>query len=406
MKKVVLLFLLVLGCAGAQAQVVSDNTYFLSFNAGASYYRHSGTGDIGVPAGGFVFGRWIMRPLALRFAADVAMAPSYFQSNSSGSTLFLMGTGALVWDINSTFFHVYNKNYLYPIPFYPIFGLGIVYRPEIKVDGVTEKSEYDFQAMIGLHAPFRIAPFWDLFFEYKCIFLPQSFDGSKGDNFMHTATIGVTRRWSDNPYRRYAKYGSRSLEEDWFFGVGVGPNFSSFAFENVGKPGMYGIAPELMFGRNFTEFWGVRMELGGLIGHERYDDVNDVAGDSYVFTNLHADLMMNVSNLIGFTRGKRLNFIPYVGAGLIWRYDDVMFDMQGDAGLLFRYYLNAKSDLYADIRYTMVHPRIGGGTDNTDDGSLLTDLSVGLPSITFGYIFNIGRSTTRYRVPSSWNADL
>ncbi len=407
MKKIVLFFLLALGCVGTQAQlVVSDHTYFLSFNAGVAYYQHSGTGDFGIPAGGISVGRWIMHPLAIRLAADAVMAPSYSQSKSSGSTFFLKGSCEFMWDINTTFFNVYNKNYQYPIPFYPIFGLGMVFRPEIKVDGVRESSEYDFLAMVGLHAPFRIAPLWDIFFEYKCTFLTQSFDGSQGDNFMHTATIGVTRRWADNPYRRHSRFESRSLGEDWFFGIGIGPNFSSFGFKNMGELGMYGITPELMFGRNFTEFWGVRIELGGLIGHERYDKVNDVAGDSYVFTDLHADLMMNVSNLIGFSRGKRLNVIPYGGAGLIWRYDDVMFDMQADAGVLFRYYLSTHSDLYADIKYMLVHPRIGGGIKESDNGNrLLMNLSVGIPSITFGYIYNFGRSTTRYRMPVGWSAN-
>ena len=334
----------------------------------------------------------------MRLSADATLVPSYLQSGTSESSLFLIATGELMCDLNSTFFHLYNRNYQYPIPFYPLLGLGMVYRPEVTVGSVTDKTDYDFLAMLGIHAPFRIATYWDVFFQYKCYFLPQGFDGSNGDNFLHSATIGVTHRWSDNPYHRQSLTGSRSKTEDWFFGVGMGPNFSSFAFEHLDEPGMYGLSPEVMVGRNLTPFWGIRLQLGGLTAHQRYDSINGLPGEGYRFSNLHLDLLMNLSNSMDFSRGRRLNFIPYIGAGLVWRYDNVMFDMQADAGLLLRYYLTVHSDLYADVRYTMVHPRIGGETGSATEGRPHGDLTVGIPSITVGWLFNIGRSTTRYRV--------
>lgn len=389
--------MLLLALTPLQAQTGSNNSYILSFEAGASFYRHSGTGDMGIPMGGFSFGRWIAPPLAVRFSADATLVPSYLQSGSTESSLFVMAGGELMWDLNATFFHVYNRNYGYPMPVYPLLGLGMVWRPEVTVGGVTDKSDYDFLAMLGLHAPFRIAPYWDLFLQYKCYFLPQGFDGSTGDNFLHSATIGVTHRWSDNPYGRQSLTGSRSQGEDWFFGIGAGPNFSSFAFEKVGEGGMYGFTPEIMVGRNFTPFWGLRMELGGLTAHERYDTINDLPGEGYVYSNIHLDLLMNVSNSLNYARGRRLNLIPYIGAGLIWRYDDVMFDMQADAGLMLRYYVTTHSDIYADIRYTMIHPRMGGETGTATEGRPHGELTVGIPSITLGWLFNIGRSTTRYR---------
>lgn len=382
------------------AQPVADNTSFLSFGAGASYYRHSGEGGLGLPAASVAYGRWIIRPLAIRIGADVALASSHLQTSTStsGNTLFLMGTAEFMWDVNATFFHVYNKNYQYPIPFYPLFGLGLVYRPDVKVGDATDTMDIDFHAMLGFNIPYRISTYWDVFFEYKCFFFPQHFDSSTGDNFMNTFTLGLTRRWSDNPYHRRSRFESRSSKEDWFFGLGIGPNFSSFAFEHADKLGMYGIAPEIFFGRNYSEFWTVRFGLAGLTGHERYDEVNDTVGDSYVFTTLRTDLMMNLSHLMSFTRGNRFNVMPYFGMGFVWRYDDIQFDMQGDAGIMFRYYLGKYSDIYADLRYVMVHPRIGGGAG----GDRSMDFLVGLPSITIGYIHNFGSSSTRYRLPIDW----
>lgn len=398
MKKLILTLMLLAGLSAIQAQPVADNTSFLSFGAGGVMYRHSGEGGFSLPAAGAAYGRWIMRPLAFRIGADMTMAPSHFQKGTSSSTIFLMGSAEFMWDVNAIFFHVYNKNYQFPIPFYPFVGLGAVYRPAVTVNDTAYEMDVDFQIVLGLNAPFRISSYWDLFFEYKCFFYPQNFDGSFGDNFMNTFTLGVTRRWSDNPYHRRSLFESRSSGEDWFFGLGIGPNFSSFAFEHIDKLGMYGITPEIFVGRNYSEFWTVRLGLAGLTAHERYDEVKDTAGDRYVFTTIHTDLMMNLSHLFSFSRGSRFNFMPYLGAGLVWRYDQLLFDMQGDAGMMFRYYIGPRGDVYADLRYTMVHSRIGGGNKGGSSVRFLT----GIPSITVGYIHNIGNNSTRYRIPLDW----
>ena len=138
MKKLLLSLLLVGFALGAKAQPAADNTFFWSLNAGAAVYQHVGEPGFGVPAGGLYLGRWLMRPLAFRLAADVAMAPSYLQASStksSSNALYLMGSAEFMWDINATFFHVYNKRIQCPIPFYPLIGLGLLYRPEIEIDG-------------------------------------------------------------------------------------------------------------------------------------------------------------------------------------------------------------------------------------------------------------------------------
>lgn len=401
LRKIVCVSLFFIFFNSAMAQTVADNTSFLSFGVGGALYRHSGQGGLGVPSAEVTYGRWIIRPMALRVGGDMALVPSHIQTSNkaSGSSLFLMGSVEAMWDVNATFFHVYSHKYQYPIPFYPIFGIGLVYRSQVEVAGIVDTMDCDFHAVLGLYFPYRIAPLWDLFFEYKCYFYPQHFDGSVGDNYMNTFTLGLTHRWSDNPFHRRSLYESRGSGEDWFFGLGIGPNFSSFAFEHLDKGGMYGVTPEIFFGRNYSEFWTVRFGLAGLTGHERYDEVADSAGERYVFTTLRSDIMMNFSHLMDFRRGSRFNLLAYFGAGLVWRYDALQFDMQGDAGVMLRYYVGTYSDVYADIRYTMVHPRIGGGTQEAGHGM---DFLVGLPSITFGYIHNFGNHSTRYRLPLDW----
>jgi hypothetical protein len=163
---------------------------------------------------------------------------------------------------------------------------------------------------------------------------------------------------------------------------------------------MYGVTPEIQFGRNYSNVWTIRFELGGLTAHEPYDTVEKCAGDKYSYSNLHTDFMVNLTHLFRFTRGVRLNILPYLGAGLIWRYDEPTFNMTADAGIMFRYYLSHHSDIYLDMKYMMVPPTIAGiqPAAGEDLPKTYGDWG-GLPSITVGYIYNFGSSTTRYRHP-------
>lgn len=409
MKKLLLSLLMVGFVLGAKAQPAADNTLFMSVNVGAAFYQHSGESQFSVPAGGLYIGRWLMRPLAFRVAADVAMAPSHLQTKASDNALFLMGSAEFMWDVNATFFHVYNKNFLYPFPVYPLIGLGVVYRPEIKVDGETCQADNDFQAMLGFNLPVRLSTHWDAFMEYKCFFLPQSFDGSLNDNFLHTITLGLTRRWGDNPFHRRTQYESRSTNDDWFVGFGFGVSFSSFEFEYVGNldARLYNPTPELMIGRNWSDVWTIRFELSGFFARERAHMVptlneeetayNDVLtpGNWYTFNSLHTDFMVNLTHLFNFRRGVKWNFLPYLGAGPVWRYQaKPVFTVGADAGFMARRYIDNMGDFYIDLKYIIVPPRIGGETGPS--GSIF---GVGYPMLTFGYIHNFGHSTTRYRMP-------
>lgn len=418
MKKLLLSLLLIglsLSSQSQSSKMVGENTFFWSLGAGGVYYQHSGEGQFSMPTATLNLGCWITRPLAFRLGFDLMMTPSHYQHGASNNSLFFMGSAEFLWDVNATFFNVYNDNFLHPFPVYPMLGVGFVLRPEVEAEGATYGSDHDFQAMLGIHAPFRIAPLWDAFLEYKWFFLSQRFDGSYGDNFMHSITLGVTRRWADTPFSRRTQYASRSTAEDWFIGAGIGPNFSSFSFRNIDECDMYGITPEIMFGRNYSNVWTIRFELSGLTAHEPYDTVENLAGSKYSFSNFHTDVMFNLTHAFEFSRGVRLNFLPYLGAGLIWRYDDLTFNMTADIGLMLRYYLNHQSDLYLDIKYMMVPPSIAGikaqsegseqqGAGQNEDCNVPKSYSDwgGLPSITVGYIYNFGSSSTRYRYPAQW----
>lgn len=414
MKKLLLSLLLSAVCLSAHAQrgnAFNDNTLFWSFNAGATLYQHSGNSDWGVPMAGLYVGRWLMRPLAFRVAADVAMAPSHLAAKlgKSDNSFFFMGSAEFMWDVNATFFHVYNKRFLYPVPFYPLIGLGVVYRPGFDALNVFRGPEHDIQAMLGVNVPVQISHHWDLYLEYRFHMFAQGFDGSKGDNFMHAFVLGLNHRVTNDPFRRRTAFETRTNNDDWFVGFGAGLSFSSFEFEyyNNLDARLYNFTPEIMIGRNYNSVWTIRFELSGFIARERAHMVTDVVNDGtsvverlqngswYSFNVLHADFMINLTHLLNFRRGVKWNFLPYLGAGPAWRYQaHPRFDVAANAGFMARRFINNEGDFYIDLKYIIAAPRLAGETGPS--GSVF---GVGYPMLTFGYIHNFGHSTTRYRMP-------
>ena len=402
MKKFILVLLMAVTCSASHAQVGTDFgvNMFASLKGGVAMYSNRLNDNPLGFSGGISVGKWILSPLAFRASFDFMTVPNAIKDDNFTEN-FALASAEFLWDFSSTFFRIRH----WRINFYPMLGLGFAFRE----GGPGHSTDHEFQAMLGGQLNFRISKGWDTFLEYKCNFFPEAFDGSGGDVHVHSFLLGFTRQFTESPFHRRTEHESRDVTEDWFFGIGIGPNFSSFTFEHV-KPsdGMYGVAPEIMFGRNYSNFWTIRFQLGGLTAHERYDTINEQPGQSYTFSTFHTDVMLNLTHAIRFTRGKKLNVLPYLGAGLAWRYDNVRFDLAADFGVMFRYYVGRRSDLYLDLKYTMVTPRIGGGVGESIDlpGVLGYDiLWVGLPSITLGYIYNFGTNTTRYRLPAHWCAD-
>lgn len=381
MKKIVITLLLLVSFAGARAQMGSDFgvNMFMHIGAGVGFNQANGQqSPIGF-ASGIGVGKWILNPFAFRISLDFQNNPSI--GNPNLVTSFASATATFLWDFNATFSRVRN----WRVNAYPMIGLGLFYQ----VPNAQYGTDHEFHTMLGLHVPVRISAGWDLFFEYK--YYTTSFDN------LHAGTCGITRRFSETPFHRRTEFESRSTDEDWFIGAGMGVNYSAFELFTNPHPGgaeMMGVAPEIMFGRNFSNFWTIRIKLSGLTAHEQYDTIAEEAGDSYVFVMLHADFMFNLMHAFDFTRGVRLSILPYVGAGPIWRFDNPKFVMAADWGFMFRYYINRHSDIYADVNYVMMPPRVGGGVGPQHD-----IFGIGIASVTVGYIYNFGQSSARYRMP-------
>ena len=287
---------------------------FVSLKGGMGIYSNRLNENPRGFSGGISVGKWIVSPLAFRVSFDFMTIPNA-STLKPYTAQFALGSAEFLWDFTSTFMRIRN----WRVKVYPMLGLGVVF--EGSSDG-SHLTDHEFQAMLGAQANFVITPRWDAFLEYKCNFFPEAFDGSSGDVYLHSFLLGFSHQFTEGPFRRRTAGESRDVMEDWFFGFGVGPNFSSFTFEHMDKMGMYGAAPEIMFGRNYSNFWTIRFELAGLTAHERYDTINDEAGKGYTFSTFHTDVMVNLTHALKFSRGKKLNVLPYLGAGLAWRYDN------------------------------------------------------------------------------------
>lgn len=399
--------------AGAQKELSLKENSFISLNGGMAWYMHESGTDQGT-AVSVSLGQWILRPLAFRLAYDAVLAPSYaWRAQDDPSAMFHLVSGEFLWDPLATFGRVHLLGDHFGV--YPIVGLGLLKRgSKPKMDN----ADNEFQSMLGLQVAWHRQrdSRLDLFLEVKNFFLPQLFDGSYGGNNFLTASAGLSYFWGRPYYRGRRVHESRGNDEDWFVGFGGGVMFSSFEFEHIfDKQGLklWNFAPEIMIGRNYSSIWTIRLELSGLFARERYKEVpvvnledgtvttQYVPGMPYKFNMLHADLMMNLSNLTGLRPGRKWSIMPYLGAGPIWRYDSYpVFNVAGNAGLFFRRYVGQQGDFYADLKYIMVTPRVGGGPGPS--GSIF---GVGFPMLTIGYIHNFNHASNNYRLPSNHSTE-
>lgn len=379
------------------AQVGSSfkTNLFISGKVGGGLYS-SASGSNMALGGGFGVGKWIAEPLALRASADLVNAAGFGETDDAAMRLFLSMDA--IWDLWTDFGKGPQDGY---VRFYPFIGIGAQFR-SIPDD---RKSQYNvFQVSFGLHVPFSFQRHSNLagFLEFRRFCFPEDYDNGEGQVGMNLVTLGLTHRFNVDPYHRRTAQESHTVRDDWFAGAAIGVNYSAFDIitnPNRGGLSMVGVAPEIFVGRNYSNFWTLRVEFTGLSAHEMYDTTTATAED-YKFTYLHTDLMVNVSNAIYFKRGVKWNLLPYIGVGPVWRYDDKKICMAGDMGIMLRRYINEAGDFFVDAKYVMIPPHVGGGRGPS--GSIY---GVGIPSITVGYIHNFGHTSTRYRLPASFSID-
>ena len=185
MKKIVITLLLsCMALTGIRAQIGTDFgvNMFVTLNGGLSYSKDVNSEFKPGFAGGIGVGKWILTPLAGRVDLDFMTGPSMRLPEHTVS--YAAATMEFLWDPMATFSRVRNWDF----NIYPIIGLGIIYRAG---DGKLA-TDRDVHSLLGVNANYRLGMGWDAYFEYKCFFLPESFDD--GRTFLHTAVLGFPYR--------------------------------------------------------------------------------------------------------------------------------------------------------------------------------------------------------------------
>lgn len=381
--------------ASAQTQDGLDprffNNQFTSIGGGLAFYNN----EAGVSTGWngqFTVGNWILDRLAMRVALEGVGA-----ANSTGNNVTIaMASVDFLWDVMSVATGRFDAKRVFSV--YPIIGLGcqarLPFTMAVKDENGNmvnkeQRIDPDFHALAGLDLEFRVPKMssWPFFLEGRMYLFPQGYDFNRKNASIFNLTAGIRHEINYDPHHRRIVGESRGPNYDWFAGVAAGPMMSIYGFdsEDLTIKDHLGWNADITFGRNFSTLWTIRFGLG-MGGATNPKDV-------YSFYNLRADLMFNVSNLHGLQRGRRLNILPYAGAGIISRFDLQKILTQADAGLMARLYVNTKLDLYADARYVLVTPGFIPEKFLIDDGLW----NACFPQLSLGAIYNFEPTSGRYR---------
>jgi len=186
------------------------------------------------------------------------------------------------------------------------------------------------------------------------------------------------------------RYVTNGFWDNWFISAGGGSNIY-FAKENNRLDFNDRITPALDFsvGKWILPVLGVRMQYAGLSAKGTGYGITSFAGDNalpgqfnkidFNLLHLHADAMLNISDLFGRYRAdRRWEFIPFAGVGWARAYDSDgnSNEVAVSLGLLNKILLNDRWDLNLEMRTMAVNQRfdmvMGGRVD------ALASLSVGV----------------------------
>ncbi|MCK9627556.1 MAG: OmpA family protein [Bacteroidales bacterium] len=189
--------------------------------------------------------------------------------------------------------------------------------------------------------------------------------------------------------------------DNWFISAGVGGNL--YVGENddqISLGDRISTAVDISLGKWFTPYSGLRFQYAGIDAkgygpNALYADNN--GNESFNVMNLHADYMLNLSNVIGGYKESRFwQFVPYVGAGWAksWKKDvDPQYNEVGFAsGLINKFRLSEAIDANLELRALYVNQRFEG-TVGGRRGEGMASATVGLT-----YKFN-RRDFTKYVEP-------
>lgn len=196
---------------------------------------------------------------------------------------------------------------------------------------------------------------------------------------------------------------------NWYISAGGGVNM---LFSDHDRQMNFGdrLSPNLdvSVGKWFTPSYGFRLAYNGLSlkgatqngSHstgEVYDASKWLDVQKFNFFNLHADGMVNVTNLFwGYNEKRVWNLSPYVGLGVIrvWEKPD-QTELSANFGLYNTFRLCEALDLNLDLRGVIFNDRLDGETGGRGGEGMLS-LSVGLTYKFPGRGWDRSKTITRF----------
>lgn len=286
--------------------------------------------------------------------------------------------GDLLWDFVNTFDH-YKQGRIYTMAPYVTVGMVLNTR-----EG-AELATRGFGAGVGLINSFRINSYMSAYLDLRGTLLSERSVGHKaGKALMTSALAGVQfdlgrSDWDPVPALRSERDPQRLLNKgfwkDWFITAGGGVDFVTNGRRWTGYPA--GTA-EFGVGKWFSSYAGARLAVQGLGMRQ------NVSGDRYNFTYLHADLLWNWTNTFCRQNGWHLwTAAPYLHLGVFnsMEYMGPLFknEFAAGAGLYNAFAVSPHLDIVADIRGTLIN-----GRSVARDGGMLLQTSL-LAGITYNF---------------------
>lgn len=160
--------------------------------------------------------------------------------------------------------------------------------------------------------------------------------------------------------------------DNMYISVGGGVNLYLGSGDNQGDFGKR-LAPalDISLGKWVTPSVGLRLQYAGLQGRgfstaitpytNAIPDEEGLYAKKFNLMHFHGDVMWNLSNAIGgYKASRRLEFIPYLGAGVIRTGKDGSRNVQlaATVGMVDKIRLSEVVDLMLETRYTIAKPEL------------------------------------------------
>jgi len=352
------------------------------FMSGDSFNIHlKGNGyDTHVQPGAEVFfGKWYTPRFGVRFGAQGGKYSTKLDEPTVAQYNGLYMHGDMLWSATS---------WLTP---YAHAGILSLWKP-----GETGwAAENEMVAGLGLIASANLSDKLALYLDTRSLIMPKRVADIEDSRFTSilSYSVGMKYNLENQGQSKKSFIGtfaqpnstdySQNFSDDMFFQIGGGVNTLQSA-NGYGWNGRITPAYEIAVGKWLTNTLATRVGLQGHSfshwGEEASDKISlgqftykdqQLYKERFAFEYLHADLLWDVTSMIGGYRSDRTwSFIPYLHAGYMIGYSDIKKlqilnnEWTGGAGLLNTFRVNDELSLYLDARaFAMNHNVTNDATD-------------------------------------------